>query len=268
MKLFQLVLLLSSAGIISCQSNNVTKQPQKDTIQSKPQDGHSEFVDPIVKEIENIDNADLPILDSYLPPTKSTDTLFIVLNYKNGAPVKLEYTTFEDGGAAYGTSSFYFLKDGKIVHKYNYDSYDSYQVYMPGKALIWFTRNKDDKQYKITDIPADGMDAYLAAFMKNLNDLIQVFPQIKFNIPQMEHHGDLLLIVFAPLKIYESPDTTSKLLGTLETRDRVGFVGVNNKKVTIEEKTWIWYHVRSRTIEGWVIGHPDFIQELNDENGD
>lgn len=76
------------------------------------------------------------------------------------------------------------------------------------------------------------------------------------------------LLVMKVIPLYESPDTTAHKIKLLKYRARIGFIRSNNIIGDYGDRKWIWYFVKSDTDSGWVVGHPDFMQELIDENAE
>jgi hypothetical protein len=205
---------------------------------------------------------------AYLPPMHPNDTLFTQLYFKDKIPARLSYTTFEDSGEPFGMACFYFDPLFSIIHERTFGEEVVYGVVMRDGKYFSFSKSLKDNTLKFDETPESTVDYNTGGFLKYINDLIQLYPGFKFDIPVVKLKGDFALRVIQPVALYAAADTNSMIVDKLQPHTRIGYLQSSVERMEYRGKTWIWYKVKSGEKVGWVVGHPDWVEEITGEDLD
>jgi len=193
------------------------------------------------------------------------DSLNIKLFKENDMPVKMIYTTFEDGGEAYGEGSFYFNDTGLcFANRIKYDDFDIIELYFDDHQLIKYKKEKDNSIVPM-DIPILAQAYREAIAQKTLADYFQFFKfRYDFFIPS--DASSLFLKNLIKIELYSDHKFTAKAITEIPPNQKILFLYASNHQDNLDGKTWIWYYVQFSTYKGWIFGSPNFIVEYDDEN--
>lgn len=206
--------------------------------------------------------------DAYLPPMQLNDTLFTQLYFNGQVPVKIGYTTFDEGGKPSGIANFYFNDFYSIIHERNFGDEVVYGVVTRNGKYFSFSKANKDGKLKLDETPEEAIDYNTGGFLKYILDLTQLYPDFKFDVPVVDLKGDFALRVVQPVILYAAADTTSAVVGKLRQNTRIGYLQSSTNRIDYRGKSWIWYKVKSGEKIGWVVGHPDWIEEITGEDFD
>lgn len=225
-----------------------------------------EIMKGIDSTVEAIRNGSWEIRTAYFPPNGIHDTLKTTLFFRDGVALRMQYSTFEDGGAAVGTEDLYFDKLFGVIKASHYTNRAYYECITFDGRYLGFS--KSGGILKGDNVPQEAMDGWMGILLRTAHDLKQLYPGVKFNIPEIRLEGMAALKITDTIPLYETPDTNAHKIKLLDYRSSVKFLRASDTIGEFRNKKWIWYFVRSNTDSGWIVGHPDFVQELNDESTD
>ncbi|SDF46792.1 hypothetical protein [Chitinophaga filiformis] len=250
--------------------NNDTVAVEKAT--SNPQAEGNGVDQEMMKRIDStvgaIKNRVYATRTAYFLPNGINDTLKTMLSFEDDTALRMQYSTFEDGGAAVGTNDLYFDKVFGVIKETQSANGAFYECITFDGRYISFRRSIQDGSFKKLDVPVGAVDGLTGILLRMAHDLKQLYPDIKFDIPEISLKGDTRLKTIAAIPLYETPDTNAHKIRLLKDRSIVGFIRTNDTIGSFGNKQWIWYFVKSSTDSGWIVGHPDFVQELTDENAE
>jgi hypothetical protein len=218
--------------------------------------------------VSNIKTKQFEHKDAYLPPMQLNDTLFTKLYFNDKVPVKISYTTFDESGKPSGIANFYFNDFFSIIHERNFGDEVVYGVVTRNGKYFSFSKSNKDGKLKLDETPEEAIDYNTGGFLKYILDLTQLYPDFKFDIPVVDLKGDFALRVVQPVTLYAAADTTSAVVSKLRQNTRVGYLLSSTKRIDYRGKSWIWYKVKNGEKIGWVVGHPDWIEEITGEDFD
>ncbi|MCF6405271.1 hypothetical protein L3C95_20370 [Chitinophaga filiformis] len=205
---------------------------------------------------------------AFFPPNSIRDTLKTTLFFKDGKALRIQYSTFEDGGAAVGNEDLYFDKSLGVIRGGPSGNDAFYECVTLDGRYIRFRKSILDGTFKKADVPPGATDGLMGLILRTVHDLRQLYPDIAFDVPEIPLRGDARLKMISAVPLYEGPDTNAHKIRLLQDRAVVGFIRASDSIGSFRDKRWIWYFVKSDTDSGWIVGHPDFVQELTDENAE
>lgn len=193
------------------------------------------------------------------------DSLILRLFYENSVPVKMIYTTFEDGGEAYGEGAFYFNDTGLcFANRIKYDDFDITELYFSNHQLIKYKKEKDNSIVPM-DIPILAQVYREAIAQKTLADYFQFF-KIKYDFFLPSDASKLFLKNLKEIELYSDYKFTEKAITVIPPNQKILFLYASNHQNTLRGETWIWYYVKFSSYKGWIFGSPELIVEYDDEN--
>jgi hypothetical protein len=274
---FYLLLIFTQIFDLACHNSDRVTVEKSDSIPKKEADTSIKVVikestdqNKLMKEVDSLigDISQHQFLVNKKGFSKNmfTDTLSTTLYYKDSVPVRLQYTTFEDGGQPFGTADFYFNDFILFAHVMVFNEQNIFEVLTKEHEYLKFSKSVKSGIYKIINTPTEAKDYLSSSLIRKLYDLMQLYPDFKFHIPQIEFKGDLHLKIITTSPLYERADTNSTHISLLLKGESVGFIHAYDKRINFRGKEWIWYYIKYKDTFGWIVGHPDFVQELNDEN--
>ncbi|SHN17093.1 hypothetical protein [Chitinophaga sp. CF418] len=267
------VLLLTNA----CAGTEAGKNVTNDTvaieqgIAGPPEEGNGveqEMMKRIDSTVGAIKSQVYTTRTAYFPPNGINDTMKAMLFFEDETALRIQYSTFEDGGAAVGDDDLYFVKSLGIIRQSQYGNNIFYEGVAFDGRYICFKKSTEDGSFKKLEVPPGAIDDLTGYFLRTAHDLRQLYPEIKFDIPEISLKGDARLKIISAVPLYERPDTNAHKIRLLEDHSIVGFIRAIDSIGNFRDKKWIWYLVRSKTDSGWIVGHPDFVQEPTDENAE
>lgn len=257
---------------LSCNSPEAAKHVDTTTVKTNIVVKETDSVDILIHAadsvVKSIKAASLQRKDAFLPPAGLNDTLFVQFYFKDKVPFRLNFTTFEDDGKAYGSGNFYFSESFPLIMELRIGDTDIYSVLTRDGKYFSFFKSAIDQTLRRSKLPIAVSDYMLGSLLKSVNDLIQLYPDFRFSIAETKLKGDFKLRVTEPLGLYAQADTNSTITDTLPKGIMVGYLQSSRERVYFRGKTWVWYQVKSNDKTGWIVGHPDFVEEMTDENAD
>ncbi|MGO4292001.1 SH3 domain-containing protein [Chitinophaga sp. RAB17] len=250
----------ADAAVIIAQAAEAAPSPATDNI--------TQLIHEADSVVNSIKMKQLEQRSAYMVRVPPNDTLFTHLYFKDNVPVKLSYTTFDETGKASGIAYFYFNDFFSFIHERRFRDEVVYAVVTRDGRYFSFSKADKDNRLKLDETPEAAVDYNLGGFLKYINDLIQLYPDFKFDIPVVKLKGDFALRALAPVPLYEKADTNSRIMGTLKPGTRIGYLAASRERISFRGKRWIWYQVKSGDKIGWVVGHPDWVEEISGEDFD
>lgn len=259
---------------LACNNEN-SRTTNSDTVVIKNADTTIPVIEPDQVIMARIDSSVTAIREgmcdiqtAYFLPNVFNDTLKTTLFTRQGRALRIQYSIFEDSGNALGNNDLYFDDLLGIVKEIRSFEYVFYEYVGFNAEYICFRKSTKDGAFKKIALPVAATDGHIGHLLRTAHDLIQLYPQFKFTIPDISLRGDAQLKVFDTMTLYEAPDTNANKVGSLAAGSKIGFIRSNDKRGSAGGKEWIWYLVKTDSDSGWIVGHPDFVQDLTDENAE
>jgi hypothetical protein len=251
---------------------------------SKRATGRTDSLNALVARLDNdmtaIDRENsLERIDSYLLNLQHEgtvlkqqgDTLRIALYSRSNTARKLEYSLFgEDERTTEGVGYYYFDSSGRLfASRYS----DTIEEQVNQHITIFLGSHQKEDYTKVGDKITLGTKSeaaivpyFVADAVKQVDDLMQVFPNVRFSTPKVEPSSGLGLFTLTAISLFADSTSKSSKIKSLPYGSKLFYLGSSRLPEMISGQSWLWYKVKApHGAVGWVFGHPEYIHDLNDE---
>ncbi|RYD58403.1 MAG: SH3 domain-containing protein [Sphingobacteriales bacterium] len=196
------------------------------------------------------------------------DELQLNMFYQNGYARKLQFSLFGDDGKRSGdVGAFYFDENGRlIIEKMGQHPSEDFLRFNTFTGEI---KAFQKFQGRFFELPMDNESRLtrIALTSRYVATYMQFFPALKFtNIRPLSTNKTPGMVTYDSIALKSVPGARGSTLETLPYNTQLVYLGTNGKSDTVDSKYWIWYRVATPTgREGWVFGHPTYVNDLNEE---
>lgn len=272
MKNITIIFILIGFVTSNCGSTNSPKERDKIPKDSFYNDSHKNSKDNYSNPISIIHRKIIEIekkskisdsISCFFLSDNLVDTLFVLLYHQDMNPIKLKYTTFDDGGYAKGYGAFYFIKNQLYAQNLYLGTKNIIEVYLADNRVLKYRPSDDGFQI----IKMDSLSAKYreATAILSLDIFMQCFTEVEYYTSIPSYSINPILITKLSTDLYPEPSFSSEKIRNLEEGTKLKYFGSNKVVDTLNNLSWIWYHVvLPNNDRGWVFGHPNYISTLAD----
>lgn len=225
-------------------------------------------IDTIFNQIMKIeaDKANYELIESNIKAANWEDTTHLRLFLLKQQPKILTFTTFDDAGDPAGDGVYYFDQTAfPFAIKISNQVGEFYSVFLKNGGFAPFSNINSTLKLQQSNNFSKNYRSALSA--KQISDFMQKFPAIKYQNVSFNQDSTFLLKTLTNLRLRTEPSTSSNTVVIIPKNSLVQFLAATKVADTVETMSWIWYKVKVQKSNqiGWVLGHPKFLMEVDDE---
>ena len=179
---------------------------------------------------------------------------------------KLIIKGIDDKGNKYVEYFYFDYQTGSIIYLWTVQD---------GKAIYIFTRQRNVIFYQnikgkedICELDTLSKESSISTFMSKLDPYLALLKLKRETVSTSLLWGPGLQTSCNGVEFRTSPH--GKVIRLLNLHEQLFYLGCTKDLDNQKNLKWVWYKVATKDNKqiGWVFGHPKYIMELNDEDGE